>query len=160
MVSSRSTRWRCSCFHPRKLLDSKTYQMGLRTIELRQEPDEWGESFTFVVNGVPVFAKGSDWIPADSFPTRISDEYLEGLIRSSVQAHMNMLRVWGGGFYEEERFYDLCDRYGMLVWQDFVFACGIYPDDLRLLRQRGRRSHPECAPHPPPRQPGAVVWQQ
>jgi len=113
----------------KKLLDKRTYQLGLRTIELRQEPDEWGESFTFVVNGVPVFAKGADWIPADSFPTRISDKYMEGLIQSAAQAHMNMLRVWGGGLYEEERFYDLCDRYGLMVWQDFIFACGIYPDD-------------------------------
>jgi beta-mannosidase len=109
------------------ILDSRTYQIGLRTIELRREPDEWGESFTFIVNGIPVFAKGADWIPADSFPTRISDAHLEHLIKSAADAHMNMLRVWGGGFYEEERFYDLCDRYGVLVWQDFTFACSIYP---------------------------------
>ncbi len=109
-------------------LDARTYQVGLRTIELRHQPDQWGESFTFVVNGVPIFAKGADWIPADSFPTRISDAYLEDLIRSAAEVHMNMLRVWGGGFYEEDRFYDLCDRYGILVWQDFVFACSIYPD--------------------------------
>ncbi len=98
-------------------------------MELRREPDEWGESFTFVVNGVPIFAKGADWIPADSFPTRISDAFMERLIRDAAAAHMNMLRVWGGGFYEEERFYDLCDRYGLLIWQDFIFACGIYPED-------------------------------
>ena len=110
-------------------LDEREYQIGFRTIELRQEPDEWGESFTFVVNGTPIFAKGSDWIPADSFPTRISDSYLEGLIRDAALANMNMLRVWGGGFYEEERFYDLCDRYGILVWQDFIFACNKYPAD-------------------------------
>ena len=110
-------------------LDKRQYKIGFRTIELVQEPDEWGESFTFVVNGVPIFAKGADWIPADSFPTRISDEYIEGLIRSAVVANMNMLRVWGGGFYEEERFYDLCDKYGLLVWQDFVFACNKYPAD-------------------------------
>lgn len=79
--------------------------------------------------GVPIFAKGANWIPADSFPTRISDAHLEHLIRSAASAHMNMLRVWGGGFYEEDRFYDLCDRYGLLVWQDFVFSCSIYPDD-------------------------------
>ena len=72
----------------------------MRTIKLKQEPDQWGESFTFVVNGVPVFAKGADWIPADSFPTRITDAHLEYLIKSAVDAHMNMLRVWGGGFYE------------------------------------------------------------
>jgi beta-mannosidase len=110
-------------------LDRRSYQVGLRTVELRREPDQWGESFTFVVNGVPIFAKGADWIPADSFPTRVSDTSMEGLIRDAAAAHMNMLRVWGGGFYGEERFYDLCDRYGILVWQDFVFACGIYPTD-------------------------------
>jgi beta-mannosidase len=111
------------------LLEQREYQMGLRTIELRQEPDDWGHSFTFIVNGVPVFAKGSNWIPADSFPTRISDEHLEGLIRSAAESHQNMLRVWGGGLYESERFYDLCDRYGILVWQDFIFSCSVYPLD-------------------------------
>ena len=110
------------------LRDRRTFQVGLRTLELRRQPDEWGESFAFVVNGVPVFAKGADWIPADSFPTRIGDECLEHLIRSAADAHMNMLRVWGGGFYEEERFYDLCDRYGILIWQDFIFSCSTYPD--------------------------------
>lgn len=108
-------------------LDQRTYQLGLRTIELRQEEDAWGRSFEFVVNGVPVFAKGSNWIPADSFPTRISDEQLEKLIRSAAETHQNMLRVWGGGFYEDERFYNLCDRYGILVWQEFIFSCSIYP---------------------------------
>ena len=110
-------------------LDQKNYKLGLRTIELRQQPDEWGKSFTFVVNGQPIFAKGSDWIPADSFPTRITDASLEQLIRDAALTHQNMLRVWGGGFYEEERFYDLCDRYGILIWQDFIFACSVYPLD-------------------------------
>ena len=107
--------------------DAAHYQLGLRTLELRREPDTWGESFTFVVNGVPVFAKGSNWIPTDSFPTRISDAFLEQLIRDSALSHQNMLRVWGGGFYEEERFYDLCDKYGLLVWQDCAYSCSIYP---------------------------------
>ncbi len=111
------------------VLDQRNYQVGLRSVKLRREPDEWGEFFTFVVNGIPIFAKGADWIPADSFPTRISDSSMERLIRDAAAAHMNMLRVWGGGFYEEERFYDLCDRYGLLIWQDFVFACGIYPEE-------------------------------
>ena len=115
-------------------LASASYQLGLRTIELRQEPDEWGRSFVFVVNGVPIFAKGANWIPADSFPTRITDEALEDLIRAAAETHQNMLRVWGGGFYEEEHFYDLCDRYGILVWQDFIFSCSIYPlDDPEFL---------------------------
>jgi beta-mannosidase len=111
------------------LLDQREYRLGLRTIELRQQPDEWGRSFTFVVNGLPIFVKGSNWIPADSFPTRISDAYLEGLICAAEETHQNMLRVWGGGLYEDERFYDLCDRYGILVWQEFVFSCSIYPLD-------------------------------
>jgi len=111
------------------ILDQHTYQIGLRTIELRQQEDQWGRSFAFVVNGVPIMCKGSNWIPADSFPTRITDENLAYLIRSAGEAHHNMLRVWGGGFYEEERFYDLCDRYGILVWQDFIFSCSIYPLD-------------------------------
>ena len=109
------------------LLDQREYRLGLRTIELRQQADEWGQSFTFIVNGLPIFAKGSNWIPADSFPTRISDTHLERLIHAAAETHQNMLRVWGGGFYEEERFYDLCDRYGILVWQEFIFSCSAYP---------------------------------
>jgi beta-mannosidase len=112
------------------LLDKRNYQLGLRTIELRQQEDQWGRSFIFVVNGIPIFVKGSNWIPAESFPTRITDGYLDGLIRSAAETHQNMLRVWGGGFYEEERFYDLCDRYGILVWQEFIFSCSIYPLDI------------------------------
>ncbi len=112
-----------------QLCDRRPYQVGLRTIELRQEDDEWGQSFTFVVNGLPIFAKGSNWIPADSFPTRLTNQHLETLIRAAADTHQNMLRVWGGGFYEEDRFYDLCDQYGILVWQDFVFSCSVYPFD-------------------------------
>lgn len=112
-----------------ELCDTRQYKIGLRTIELRQEADEWGTSFHFAVNDVPIFAKGSNWIPADSFPSRISDTHMEHLINSAAASHQNMLRVWGGGLYEEERFYDLCDKYGLLVWQDFVFSCSIYPLD-------------------------------
>jgi len=112
-----------------KLLDERTDNIGLRTIELRQEPDQWGKEFTFYVNGVRLFAKGADWIPTDSLPTRITRSMLEGLLKSAVDANMNMLRIWGGGYYPEDMFYDLCDRYGILIWQDFMFACGIYPAD-------------------------------
>ena len=111
------------------LRDERAYQIGLRHIALRQDEDQWGRSFAFWVNGVPIFAKGSNWIPADSFPTRLTADALETLIRAAAETHQNMLRVWGGGFYEDERFYDLCDRYGILVWQDFIFACSIYPLD-------------------------------
>jgi beta-mannosidase len=112
-----------------QLLDQREYQIGLRTIELVQEPDEWGKSFTFYVNGVPIFAKGADWIPSDSFPTRVTRTSLDNLIHSAAQANMNMLRVWGGGYYPENMFFELCDQYGILIWQDFMFACGIYPAD-------------------------------
>ncbi|MGB8646354.1 MAG: glycoside hydrolase family 2 protein [Anaerolineae bacterium] len=115
--------------HQDTVLDQRTFKVGLRTIQLHQQPDDWGQSFTFVVNGIPIFAKGANWIPADSFPARISRTQLEHLIGSAAQAHHNMLRVWGGGYYEDEYFYDLCDRHGILVWQDFMFACAVYPLD-------------------------------
>lgn len=111
------------------ILDARHYQVGLRTIELRRQPDSWGESFTFVVNGVPVFAKGANWIPADSFPTRVGAREYDRLLGAAAAAHHNMVRVWGGGYYEDEAFYDACDRLGLLVWQDFMFACASYPLD-------------------------------
>jgi len=110
-------------------IDRREYKLALRTVKLRQEDDEWGTSFTFIVNGVPIFAKGSNWIPADSFVTRTSDEHLKKLITDAAASHQNMLRVWGGGLYGEERFYELCDKYGVLVWQDFLFSCSIFPLD-------------------------------
>ncbi len=110
-------------------LAEQNFQLGLRHIALCQDPDEWGKTFTFVVNGVPIFAKGADWIPADSFPTRMTPGRYERWIRDCASANMNMLRVWGGGYYEDEAFYDLCDRHGILVWQDFMFACAAYPLD-------------------------------
>jgi beta-mannosidase len=115
------------------VVDQATTRTGLRSLELRQQPDEAGKSFTFVVNGVPVFAKGGNWIPADSFPTRISKEKYRQLLASVRDSNMNMLRVWGGGIYEPNDFYDLCDEMGILVWQDFMFGCSMYPGDQAFL---------------------------
>ncbi len=112
-----------------KSLDQRKLQIGLRTIELKQEKDKWGRSFVFAVNGVSIITKGSNWIPADSFPTRLTRKIFEQLILAAAQTNQNMLRVWGGGFYEDEVFYDLCDQYGILVWQDFIFSCSVYPLD-------------------------------
>lgn len=109
------------------LLDSREFQVGLRTVELRRLPDDWGQSFLFVVNNVPVFCKGSNWIPPDSFPTRVTPQRLEFMVASAASANMNMLRVWGGGYYESDAFYALCDRYGIMIWQDFMFSCRVYP---------------------------------
>lgn len=113
--------------------DEASARTGLRTLELRQQPDKDGKSFTFVVNGVPVFAKGANWIPADSFPTRITNERYRQLLASARDANMNMLRVWGGGIYESDDFYRLCDEMGLLVWQEFMFACSMYPGDRAFL---------------------------
>jgi beta-mannosidase len=134
-------------------LDVRTFRVGLRTLALRREPDEWGESFQFVVNGVPIFAKGSNWIPADTFPARVTTAQLDALLGAAADANHNMIRVWGGGYYETEAFYDACDRLGILVWQDFMFACSVYPltDDAFLanveseVREQVRRlRHRAC----------------
>ena len=111
----------------KRVVDYIARRVGLRTLELVREKDEWGESFHFKANGVPFFAKGANWIPADAFPTRLTRVEYARLVKASAMANMNMLRVWGGGIYENDCFYDLCDEYGICVWQDFMFACSAYP---------------------------------
>jgi beta-mannosidase len=108
-------------------LDRVSKRIGLRTLKLDRHPDPWGESFQFVVNGVPFFAKGANWIPADTFVTSITPEHYTRLLQDAAAANMNMLRVWGGGIYEADIFYDLCDELGICLWQDFMFACATYP---------------------------------
>jgi beta-mannosidase len=110
-----------------QMLDSWIRRIGLRTLKLERQSDEWGESFYFSINGVPFFAKGANWIPADVFARRVTSADYERLLKDAVAANMNMLRVWGGGIYEEDLFYDLCDELGLCVWQDFMFACATYP---------------------------------
>ncbi|MBK8858437.1 MAG: glycoside hydrolase family 2 protein [Opitutaceae bacterium] len=108
-------------------------RIGLRTIALDRSKDKWGEAFQFVVNGRALFAKGANWIPAHSFVAGLTrDDYARDL-RSAARANMNMLRIWGGGIYESEHFYDVCDELGLLVWQDFMFACTLYPGDRAFL---------------------------
>ncbi len=108
-------------------IDRQQKRIGLRTLRLDRQADEWGESFQFVVNGLPFFAKGANWIPADSFLNRVTGADYAGLLQAAADANMNMLRVWGGGIYEADIFYDLCDELGLCVWQDFMFACATYP---------------------------------
>jgi beta-mannosidase len=112
-----------------RAVDHRRVRIGLRSLELVQEEDRWGRSFYFRLNGEPVFMKGANYIPQDSFPSRVTPEQYRGLLKSAAAAHMNMLRVWGGGIYENDIFYDLCDELGILVWQDFMFACALYPGD-------------------------------
>jgi len=109
------------------------HRIGIRTVELVREKDEKGKSFYFKVNGVPVFMKGANYIPNDIFPSRVSKKQLEKVVNTAKESNMNMLRVWGGGYYEDEYFYDLCDEAGILVWQDFMFACAMYPGDEEFL---------------------------
>jgi len=116
-----------------RVLDTCRRRLGLRTIILDRRKDKWGESFRFVVNGRPVFAKGANWIPAHSLVSSVTRATYDDLLTSAVQAHMNMVRVWGGGIYESEEFYDLCDEKGLLVWQDFMFACAFYPGTRPFL---------------------------
>jgi beta-mannosidase len=108
-------------------------RLGLRTLQLDRHPDKWGESFQFVVNGRAVFAKGANWIPAHTFVGGLTRTDYQRDLRSAVAANMNLVRVWGGGVYESEEFYDLCDELGLLVWQDLMFACTLYPADAAFL---------------------------
>lgn len=116
-----------------KTVAEKEERIGLRTIELIQEKDEKGKSFYFKVNGNPMYAKGTNWIPSDSFTPRITKEKYKKLIKDCKVANMNMIRVWGGGIYEDDEFYKACDENGILVWQDFMFAGSFYPSDETFL---------------------------
>ena len=133
-------------------------KIGLRTIEVVHRRDEEGgkpgKSFTVRVNGAPVFMKGANWVPADSFLPRVTEDRYRALLGAAAAAHMNMVRVWGGGVYEDDRFYDLADELGLLVWQDFMFACSMYPGDAAFVENvrreaienvRRLRNHPSLA---------------
>lgn len=118
----------------REILDKKELKIGLRTIELVQDKDEFGTSFYFKLNGKSVFMKGANYIPPDSFiPKQTPSSYHE-TIQNAKKANMNMLRVWGGGVYANDEFYNACDANGILVWQDFMFACAMYPGDEKFIK--------------------------
>ena len=114
-------------------IDEKAIRVGIRSLKVIREKDKIGRSFYFELNGIPVFAKGANYIPNDNFITRVPHSHYDHIIRSAVDAHMNMLRVWGGGIYEYDIFYELCDHHGILVWHDFMFACSMYPGDKNFF---------------------------
>lgn len=116
-----------------EVLDSRRLRIGLRTMTVRQQEDQWGESFELVVNGLPFFSMGADYIPEDNILARCNPKRTEKLIQDCVAANFNTIRVWGGGYYPEDYFFDLCDEYGLVVWQDLMFCCGVYrlSDDFK-----------------------------
>ena len=133
---------------------SRVEKAGIRTLEIVREKDEQGTSMFVRLNGKPVFAKGANWVPQDNFPCRVTPERYQAAVKDAVDANMNMLRVWGGGLYENDVFYDECDRNGILVWQDMAFACGMFPYDQDFLDNvscevrdnvRRLRNHPSIA---------------
>jgi beta-mannosidase len=129
---------------------------GLRSVELRRAADQWGKSFEFVVNGISVFAKGADVIPFDSFPNRVTPEIHRGILQSARDAHMNMVREWGGGYYESDDFYDICDELGIMVWQEFMFGGDMVPGDVAFqenVRQEAIDQIKRLRDHP-----SVVIW--
>ncbi len=113
--------------------DTSRKRIGLRTLDVVNEEDKQGMSMLFRVNGRDIFAKGANWIPADAMPARHTRERLDDLLSSAVEANMNMIRVWGGGQYETDDFYELCDEKGLMIWQDFMFSCSLYPASPEFL---------------------------
>jgi beta-mannosidase len=107
--------------------------IGFRHVELVQDDLPDGKTFYFRINGIPVFAKGSNFIPADAFNSRATPDYLRRLLQSAKDSNQNMIRVWGGGVYQSDEFYDICDELGIMVWQDFMFAVALYPRDTDFL---------------------------
>jgi beta-mannosidase len=113
--------------------DQQSIKKGIRTIKLITDKDEKGATFHFELNGKPVYIKGTNYIPQNSFQNNVTDAHYYKLLNDVLETNMNMLRVWGGGIYENDIFYDLCDAKGILVWQDFMFACAMYPGDIEFL---------------------------
>jgi beta-mannosidase len=133
-----------------------TLKTGLRAIELRREATKSGKSFEFVVNGIPIFAKGADMIPFDSFPNRVTPESHRQILESAREAHMNMVREWGGGYYESDDFYDICDELGIMVWQEFMFGGDMVPGDRNFqnnIRQEAIEQVTRLRDHP-----SVVLW--
>lgn len=141
---------------PTDPLDTWSRRIGFRTVELDTAPDDHGTAFTFRINGRPIFVKGANWIPDDHLLTRITRERLAHRLDQAVDANLNLVRVWGGGIYESEDFYDLCDERGLLVWQDFLLACAAYPEEQPLwdeIEAEAREHVARLTPHP-----SLVLW--
>ena len=128
--------YRITAAENNEVVDYYEGRFGIRTIKLVEEPvGENRTSFYFEINNKPIFLKGMNWTPCDAIYARITTDHYTRLLEKAVDANINALRVWGGGIYEADAFYDLCDEMGILVWQDFMFACGVYPQDSEFLEE-------------------------
>ncbi|MCD0449230.1 glycoside hydrolase family 2 protein [Actinocorallia sp. API 0066] len=138
------------------VLDTWSRTLGFRTVELDRSPDEHGTAFTLRINGRPVFSRGVNWIPDDALPARVTPERYRRRLEQAADAGINLVRIWGGGIYEDEAFYDACDELGLMVWQDFLFACAAYPEEQPLrgeVEAEARENVVRLAPHP-----SLVLW--
>ncbi|MHA6522806.1 glycoside hydrolase family 2 protein [Tessaracoccus sp. G1721] len=134
-----------------RTVDEASRRVGFRTVVWDTTPDDAGTPFTLLVNGRPVFVKGANWIPDDALVTRVDRDRYARRLRQAVAANLNLVRVWGGGIYESEDFYDLCDELGLLTWQDFLFACAAYPEEEPLrseIEAEAREQIVRLAAHP------------
>ncbi|MYW66867.1 glycoside hydrolase family 2 protein [Streptomyces sp. SID8379] len=137
-------------------LDEWRRRVGFRTVELDRGADEHGTGFTFVVNGERIFVRGVNWIPDDVLPSRITPERYRTRLEQTAAAHVDLVRIWGGGIYEDDAFYDICDELGLMVWQDFLFACSAYPEEQPLrgeVEAEARDNVVRLMPHP-----SLVLW--
>lgn len=133
------------------ILENKRVRFGIRTTELINEADKWGTAYVIKVNGREIFCKGGDYIPQDIFPSRVTDADLRKMVETMAVANFNMVRVWGGGYYPDEEFFNACDEMGIMVWQDFMFACAMYPGDpdfLANVKEEVEFQIPRIASHP------------
>jgi beta-mannosidase len=139
-----------------RVVDDWSGSAGFRSVRLETIPDDHGTSMTFVVNEVPVYIRGVNWIPDDAFPHRVTRARYESRIHQAISANVNLIRVWGGGIYESDDFYDLCDELGVLTWQDFLFACAAYPEEEPMrseVEAEARDNIVRLLPHP-----SLVLW--
>ncbi|WP_371478819.1 glycoside hydrolase family 2 protein [Kitasatospora sp. NBC_00315] len=142
--------------HDGDALDTWNRRIGFRTVVLDRSPDEHGSGFTLVVNGERLFARGVNWIPDDTLITRVTPERYRTRLTQAAEANVDLVRIWGGGIYENEAFYDICDELGLMVWQDFLFACSAYPEEQPLrgeVEAEARENVVRLMPHP-----SLVLW--
>jgi beta-mannosidase len=143
-------------FRQDQKLDARSKDIGFRHVELVQEQDDFGKSFYFRINGIDTFAGGSCWIPGDSYLSQISNDRYVEWVKLAVESNQIMIRVWGGGIYEDDAFLDACDSLGVLIWHDFAFACAsypVYPSFLKSIEEEARQNIRRLRSHP-----SVVIW--